>query len=526
MSTREEAYRTRRAFYGLLIAVVCGMAIGRILAVERVYEPSLYKADENDTTRRSTWPSSRPPALPTFSSNDRSRWALIRALIDHGTFIIGERDRGLLEPSAASLLAATTPLEALTLAATGREVRIRSTRCTWQEDSWEPGWDTVDKALDPATQKFYSTKPPLLPVLVAGLYWLLQLLTGWTLATNVWEVVKTLLIVVNVVPFALYLWLFAGLVERFVRDDWSKLYLFVAACFGTLVTPFLVTLNNHTVATFSVLFALYPALSILTPRSPADGQKPPLYLFGLAGLFAAFAACNELPALAFTAGLGFVLLLRYPVRTLVAFVPAAAIPIAALLFLNYVQIGSIVPIYARVDTIWYKYEGSHWAYPPGTHRGIDYAKYHESHAAYIFHMLIGHHGLFSLTPMWLLAFAGMFAGPFIRSQRGGENTPLPWYCYLGTLLISAVVLAFYLFVVGSRNYGGWTCGLRWLMWLTPLWLLAMIPSVEFLSRGRIRRGIALALLAVSVLSVSFPAWNPWRHPWLYRWMDANQWLPY
>ena len=46
------------------------------------------------------------------------------------------------------------------------------------------------------------------------------------------------------------------------------------------------------------------------------------------------------------------------------------------------------------------------------------------------------------------------------------------------LVATIVVLGFYL--VTSDNYGGWTAGLRWLMWLTPLWLLTMLPVIEWL----------------------------------------------
>ena len=38
--------------------------------------------------------------------------------------------------------------------------------------------------------------------------------------------------------------------------------------------------------------------------------------------------------------------------------------------------------------------------------------------------------------------------------------------------------------------------------------------------------VSVALLAVSVLSASYPAWGPWRQPWFYNWMDAHGLLPY
>jgi len=29
-----------------------------------------------------------------------------------------------------------------------------------------------------------------------------------------------------------------------------------------------------------------------------------------------------------------------------------------------------------------------------------------------------------------------------------------------------------------------------------------------------------------VFSASYPALNPWRHPWLYHFLDARGWIPY
>src|SRR6185503_1817554 len=104
--------------------------------------------------------------------------------------------------------------------------------------------------------------------------------------------------------------------------------------FATLVTPFLNTLNNHTIGTFSVLFALYFTLRICCGDKGGQkrGDKAPGYCFFLAGLFAAFAVCNELPAAAFAAGLGLVLLIHAPKRTLGLFLPGALIPIAGFFF--------------------------------------------------------------------------------------------------------------------------------------------------------------------------------------------------
>src|SRR5262249_8245841 len=158
-------------------------------------------------------------------------------------------------------------------------------------------------------------------------------------------VVRTILLLVNWLPFLVYLVLFARLADRLGASDWGRLYVVAGACFATLVTPFVLTFNNHTVATFSVLFALYAAVS----RAPALPRPHPV----LAGLFAGFAVCNELPALAFAAGLFALLLLRAPGRTLAYFVPAALVPVAALLLTNYVALGQLRPAYSEFGGPWY-----------------------------------------------------------------------------------------------------------------------------------------------------------------------------
>ena len=93
-----------------------------------------------------------------------------------------------------------------------------------------------------------------------------------------------------------------------------------------------------------------------------------------------------------------------------------------------------------------------------------------------------------------------------------------------SLALSLLVIVFYIFK--SDNYGGVSAGPRWLMWLTPLWLLGMLPAVDWLGRRRWGRVLAVVLLFFSVLSASYPSWNPWRHPWIYNWMDAYGRIPY
>src|SRR5207249_5824222 len=114
-----------------------------------------------------------------------------------------------------------------------------------------------------------------------------------------------------------------------------------------------------------------------------------------------------------------------------------------------------------------------------------------------------------------------------RLARAGKGTPWtpPLFAAM-TLAVSAVVFAFYLTQTKSYNYGGNTSGPRWLFWLTPLWLLAIPVAADRLAASRGGRGLAAVLLGLSVMSVFYPAWNPWRSPWLMQLMEFNGWLPY
>src|SRR5207245_10725157 len=138
------------------------------------------------------------------------------------------------------------------------------------------------------------------------------------------------------------------------------------------------------------------------------------------------------------------------------------------------------------------------------------------------------HGRFSLTPFVLLSVAGVVMG--LRRRVSDDKSlpptskPLPSFLFPLTAVLSLVVVGFYLFK--SDNYGGWTNGPRWLMWLTPLWLTCMLPLADRLpccTRGRI---VGCVLLGVSIFSVHYQLWNPWRHPWLYDFMMEMGWPGY
>ncbi len=432
--------------------------------------------------RRESGRRERPAEWPTFGSNDRARWATVKAIVEDHTFVIGRRianpnnpngytDEGILFPGAK-------------------------------------GFGSVDVVLDPQRHQFYATKPPLLTLFVAGQYWVLHNVFKKNLDEQKWEVVVPILLLTNVLPLVIALLLLSRLLERFGTSDWGRLFVFATACFGTYLTSFAITLNNHVPAACCVLYAIY---ALIGHESP-----PGVLRFLAAGLFAGLADSLDLPAAAFAGAIGFLILVNSP-RGLIWFIPALLLPIAAQTVVNHQVFGTWEPIYAKFGGPWYEYPGSHWAkrhQVPKPPQQIDFLE--EPKDRYAFNFLIGHHGLFSLTPVWLLALVGMV---FPLSRERLAN----WLHRL-TPLVVAVVIAFYIYK--TNNYGGWTSGPRWLFWLTPLFLVALIPIADRLGRWRAGRIVAYLLLGISIFSATYCWSNPWRHPWIYQWWEYMGWIHY
>ena len=514
-STELRAARIRWAAYVLLIALSVGNMAGRILSVTNVDIQAIEKMRVRQAVARqkADWEKEgfRGKPLqekldryevevrervnlqrPFLSANDRSRWCTIRALVDDGTYAI---DQIVTNPKEYSR------------------------------------WQTIDMVKHDRSGEphLYSSKPTLLPTLLAGEYWILRACTGWTLAKQPFQVVRTMLLCTNLTGMALLFVLLAVVLEKIGLSDWGRLLVMATATFGTFLTTFSVALNNHLIAAVCVMVALYAATAIWYENRRQG------WWFAMAGFFACLAAAVEFPAGLLLIVLGLALLWKTPRLTLCFGVPAALLVVAAAVGTNYLAHRTLLPPYA------YRAAGEDWqtgnwydySYTVGEVSKTSYWKTNAqslqarsvvdrgepSWSRYAWHCLLGHHGFFSLTPIWLLSVVGMLmmvAGCTEPSLRAAG-----WLVGL----VSLVCFAFYLAQSPElRNYGGMTSGFRWFFWLIPLWLLAMIPAADWTAGRRGWQILASILLAVSALSASYPSWNPWTQPWLARWLDHLGWI--
>jgi hypothetical protein len=405
-------------------------------------------------------------AEPLQSANDRSRWCTVWSLVEEGTYRIDT-------------------------------IRQRS------------GWDTIDKVRHDG--HFYSSKPPLLATLVAGLYWLEKQTIGWDLIEETAATSRVLLLVVNILPMLVALALFGRLIAKLTASPFVFTFVMAAACFGTLLNPFLISLNNHTPGAISVFFTICATAAILTSANRRG------WLFAMAGFWAACASCMELPAAALGVASFVLLFLTDRRRTLLWFVPAALLPLGAFFYTNYLATGGIKPFYSYYGTEKYEYVHngvpSYWMNP----RGIDQAR--DCPLVYFMHCTIGHHGVFSLSPIFLLTLISWV-------RPGNWRTSPLWPLHAMGLGLTVVVFGFFMTRTENYNYGGVSVALRWLLWLVPFWLLAIVPLLEARQPGRWGRGLCLVLLCASTFSAWYPLNGPWKHPWLFNVMTDAGWIDY
>ena len=163
---------------------------------------------------------------------------------------------------------------------------------------------------------------------------------------------------------------------------------------------------------------------------------------------------------------------------------------------------------------WYDYPRSYWM---GERPGVDAGE--KNRFVYAFHLLVGHYGIFTLTPVWLLV-------PYGLSMRIRE--PQGRYRFYLATSIAAVSLICFTFYISrpeiDRNFGGVSSSFRWMLWFTPLWIWAALPAITWAMERDWGRKVLFVLLAASIFSMATALDNPWQHPWIYRYLAFLGWL--
>ena len=245
-----------------------------------------------------------------------------------------------------------------------------------------------------------------------------------------------------------------------------------------------------------------------------DGDRR-TWTFIVAGFFSAMLVANEIPAAAAFRG-------GEPDRALAgAAEDAACLPAACPagdrgLFrheLDRRRSWKPAQMHRSEGDNWYDYPGSYW----NNRQGIDQGE--KSAAVYSLHVLVGHHGIFSLTPDLVAESAGR--RPVAVARRAAFEAVVRSMAVGVTL----VCLAFYIwYPTVDRNYGGNASGFRWVFWMAPMWLVLMLPAADLLSHRRWSRGVALCSWLSRPCLPAYPTWNAWSSPWIMNFLGYLGWL--
>lgn len=540
--------------------------------------------------------------VPFLSANDRSRWSAIAALTQEGRWEIDSIVE-ILDSKGKSKL-----------------------------------WNTIDMVRHRGTdgvEHSYSSKPPLLTLMLAAVTKPVMMAThairGKSLTEDPFLVCRIVLILVNLVPLALWwCWLHRWL-QLHVPRPWTRLIVLSIAIWGTFLTTFVVTLNNHLHG--AIFFSISLALAWQILRAAQTNSLAPWNTWLSLGIAAALCVACELPALAWAAAIGAIVFYADPKRMLIGFGLGSASIAAAFLLTNYwahndwrppyshrglgSQIGQVEldlsslqaaidrkddvakiksldeqsawidlirqqvgesgssissearVIPARLDGVyqvfdettshrvalaqqkppraseslkgnwkiyqwddWYDYPKSYWL--PGVKKGVDMGE--PNRWNYILQFIVGHHGVLSLTPIWIWSILGSL----IWLKRGSNALePVQGYSsesvasnhlsgfkawVLGERGIAAAMIAVTLAClvfyasrdIEDRNYGGVSSGFRWLFWIIPGWIWLAIPALDRSAAKPLFRGLVYLALFMGILAAVIPWSNPWSQPWPYR----------
>jgi hypothetical protein len=380
------------------------------------------------------------------NANTGSRYATIQSLVDHGTYFID------------------------------RSQYVR----------------TIDKYK--VGDHYISSKPPTLPTIGAGIYYVYQALTGKTIARHEGDVVRTVSFFTGGVGHILFLIYFYRLCRLLFRRRRSVMVAMAGACFAYLGVGYATHLNELSTAAALGICGLYYAVRIRQQRDAKSWHWP------LAGLVLGILPAIDLPAMALSGALTLYLFTFDKKKTLLWFVPALLPGIFVHLVLTYQISGSFKPFYFNSALKTFK---QFYFKQPG---GIDGLR--EPKWLYAYNTLLGHHGLFSMTPLYCF---GLYE--LVRSFKARRFVA-------ESLVIAATVVAFLTFFIWrSRNYGGWCVGMRWYVPIMPLLLLYFGLWIDRVRITRLLWALVLVAFSVSCFNVQDALSSPFQYSVWHNWLE-------
>jgi len=328
-------------------------------------------------------------------------------------------------------------------------------------------FQTVDKAR--IGDKLYSSKPPVLSVYGAGVYWMYKQVTGGAKLTKNRgdNAYGTITFFIGFLPHMVLLVFFFLALRHFTANPLAQVFASAGIAAGYIGTLYARIINNHTVAAALLFIALYMGMRIRT----SGKQHWSAWVF--AGCIAGLLPTIDVPSAAFTAGLVVYLCFVDTRKTLMFFLPALAVPLVAHFAITYAYSGGFLPVQLRGLVL-----------TPDDSAG-------DPLWTYFYHMMIGHHGLFAYTPLALLGLVETFHQLLSRGK---------WWRESLLILCTVTILVLY-YVQHTNNYGGLAVGFRWLIPILPPLIFFAGVFLDRLSSRRIFPFLCLLFMFLIAINV-------------------------
>lgn len=371
------------------------------------------------------------------TSNDASRLATIESLVDFHTFIID------------------------------------NSRFVW----------TIDKYFYQG--HFYSDKPPILSIYGSFFYALLKLV-GISFSNQL--MLANILMVIGVVGVSTatgMIYLYKIFKFLAVEERWINVLLIIAGT-GTLLLPYSTVFSNHVVSGSLLVAGFYYLLRV----------KESIRYSLLSGLLITLAGSIDVVAFIFLPFLA-VSFFNKPLKSKIVFSLACALVLVIYFQLNLYTSGSLLPP-SMNQSLW-EYPGS--AFDRTNLSGLAYYSNFSDLLTYAIHMIIGHRGLISYTPILVFSIFG-FVKVFQNKQFKYRQE------FLLILLASSAYVLMY--ILRSNNYSGDSYGVRWYANLMFLLCLPLAQISEEVKSSKIFRKAFIIVSCMSIF-ISFVGVN---HPFV------------
>lgn len=336
--------------------------------------------------------------------------------------------------------------------------------------------------------KYISDKPPLLSVWGAGIYFVLKSI-GLDFRTDLEIVFRVMTFFFSVLPgFLIFFFLHLYLSGHKVSLE-NRVWIYVASVFGTLILPYTMVLQNHTIC---AAFLLGSYVYLENPRKRKWSEA-----LTISGALLGLAVAMDLNAIFF--GLSFSLLCIYLHRKqpslIFTFLINAFIPVFITWLLFYQISGKWVPFVNQPEG--YFYDGSPLPRINNIGGYDDKPLGASEYLLYFWQGFLGYKGMFSHSIALVLGFLGL--GMWAKKDR----SLLP---HAITIVATILVLWAFLGFKIPITFGGANFGFRYMAIWMPLVVLFAFKVFEEKGGAAWMKVVIL----ISVVTSGLGMLSPWQ----------------